>query len=106
VACNDVKRGQGVALIWAGGCISREGGLYKYEQVNTWSCSSVLEEIRQNLCALDGCGYTTSLVLWRVGGGGMIQWPLEQGVGIPRGLLGDETTSLMKGMYNEVFIRC
>jgi hypothetical protein len=45
VACNDVKRGQGVGLIWAGGCMSREGGLYKYEQVHTWSCSSGLEEM-------------------------------------------------------------
>jgi hypothetical protein len=38
VACNDVKKGQGVGLIWPGGCMSREGGLYKYEQVHTWSC--------------------------------------------------------------------
>jgi hypothetical protein len=38
VTCNDVKRGQGVGLIWAGGCMSWEGGLYKYEQVHTWSC--------------------------------------------------------------------
>jgi hypothetical protein len=25
VACNDVQRWQGVGLIWAGGCTSREG---------------------------------------------------------------------------------
>jgi hypothetical protein len=25
VACNDVKKEQGVGLIWAGGCMSREG---------------------------------------------------------------------------------
>jgi hypothetical protein len=25
VACNDVKRGQGVGLIWAGGCMSGGG---------------------------------------------------------------------------------
>ena len=85
MACNDVKRGQGVGLIWAGGCMSREGGLYKYEQVHTWSCSSGLEEMRRNPCALDGCGYTTSLALWRVGGGGMSQRPLEAGGWAPQG---------------------
>ena len=62
MACNDVKRGQGVGLIWAGGCMSREGGLYKYEQVHTWSCSSGLEEMRWIPCALDGCGYMSHIM--------------------------------------------
>jgi hypothetical protein len=65
--------------------MSVEGDLCKYKQVHSWSCSSGLEEMRQSPCVLDGCGYMTSLALWRVGGGETSQEPLGAGGWAPQG---------------------
>jgi hypothetical protein len=47
-------------------------------------------------------------LVWLSGGKageGRFDGRFDHGVGLPRGLLGDETPSLMEGMYKEAFIR-